>query len=186
MPRCAFVHKNKKVCAGTAKKGAVYCVDHLPKANDTETEEGDARDTDIEDDLDLPMPPVRKQGKDYGAMIKDMKAQIDSLAKDLQELKGVGRRKMKVLSPPSDKRIWRKAKYLYYREVKNDEEILKTILTRLKSSDLIHQGATTKNIPWMNVKMVSDHMFDNKSDVDKQMYFDLSRELLVKGLKIMA
>ena len=81
---------------------------------------------------------------------------------------------------PTEKKVWNKARLLFYNEVKKNSDLLNTILARLKASDLIEPAAAVKDIPWLNIKKVSDHMFDQKDLAERKMYYDVSFDLLMK------
>jgi hypothetical protein len=178
MPKCKFVYRNHKRCSAVAIEGGDgFCAKHKP-----EEEEEDSGDGDVE----LPMPPLDERLVQENLKLK---LDIDRLTNELNRLtvalNAVGEKKPRETrkSTLSEKKVWRKARFMFYREVKGNQDLLLSILNRLKSSDLIEPTATMSDIPWLNVKKVSDHMFDQKDIIEKKMYYDVAYDIFVKELK---
>lgn len=206
MPRCKFVYANRRRCASNSLKGCDLCSRHAKKERE---DAAAATDDDVDEDIAmLPMPPddVRNgNGRKDGSKLFDdvlvdenmkLKTDVARLTNELNRLtvtltaslkdKSEGgdptksNKKARSKNPPTEKKVWRKARFMYYNEVKTNVDILANILARLKTCDLIQQDAGIKDIPWLNVKKVSDHMFDGKDVVEKKMYYDVAHDILTK------
>lgn len=180
MPKCKFVYRNHKRCSAVAIEGGDgFCVKHKPEEEEEEEQGDDGM-------VELPMPPLDERLVQENLKLK---LDIDRLTNELNRLtvalnaveKKPSRETRK--STLSEKKVWRKARFMFYGEVKGNQDLLMSILNRLKSSDLIEPTATMSDIPWLNVKKVSDHMFDQKEIIEKKMYYDVAYDLLLKALK---
>ena len=69
---------------------------------------------------------------------------------------------------PSEKGLLRKAMSLYYHDNKNDPEMIKELLGRLKQACVLHAKAT--KVPYQNIKIVTDNKFETSSIEIQQAY----------------
>lgn len=78
----------------------------------------------------------------------------------------------------TDPRIQEKAKWLYYKDHKNDEKILESIYQMLLPANVIYNVSVKVDgvvqdkpfIPWQYVKKICDTQYDQMDPVDKQKY----------------
>lgn len=83
-------------------------------------------------------------------------------------------------------RIQQKAKWLYYREHKKDEDILEFIYNKLSPAGVIYNVSVKIDgliqekpfIPWQYVKSCCDTKFDQMAPVDKQKFLQQAIEML--------
>lgn len=158
MPRCTAKKSNGFNCKNLTTNDLGLCAVHMSK-----------RKKLIED--------VEKNNIDD---TKEMKDTIHSLINRITILEGeISKLQVHDKTIPKKKRnmtelgLIRKAKFIYYKSLKNDATIINDLRAKLQASGL---HTTKKNgeetIPWVMVKECTDSLFDALSDEDKHMWYN--------------
>ena len=137
--------------------------------------------SEIENDDDnfVLQPPT--DGQMMHDKIQELEATIKLLSemnlklnKQVKEYENDGTKPKKNKQKITEKKIVRKAKSMYYNEMKDKDFIMKEVSVQLEKIGIKDKMSP----PWQLVKYATDYYFTQLSGSEKQMYFDMAKHVL--------
>lgn len=168
--RCVAINVSNGVrCKNACMKDSEYCGRHFEKEDNMSLSEGDDRER-----MDELME-----------MVSGLCYRMDELSIKVEKLE---KKERKGCYMSMEDKVMKKAKYLYYHDVKKEELIINQLAIRgerMTEQKKIVNGAVVPyfTYAWQKVKKVTDSAFDLLKDEDKAIYITRAKVIFGVGIE---
>lgn len=149
---CIGNTKSGRQCRKYAVKNSLYCAIH----KETVEEDSSINENNLNEQLQVAaaslMPIVDENITDLERKFNDLQIELGSLS--------------------NFKKILNKAKSLYYKDLKKNQDLQDYVHNMLSNTGLY---PNKKDIPWMVVKRTTDVHFDQQPETTKKQYYEKAR-----------